>query len=112
MFINLKARAFPCSSNFDSFPLPPHCEHALFCFFSFAFMQHNRWFHHSAYITFFGWLCHSGYSVGIMTTMPLEVPTMILSLGRVFPQYRQDLAFGLSFFVFRIVYHSWLTYHW
>jgi hypothetical protein len=47
-----------------------------------------------------------------MTTMPLEVPTMILSLGRVFPQYRQDLAFGLSFFVFRIVYHSWLTYHW
>ena len=54
-----------------------------------------------------------------MTTMPLEISTMVgisngmvLSLGRVFPALRQDLAFGASFLVFRIAYHSWLTYRW
>ena len=71
-----------------------------------------RWFHHTCYLGFFGWLCAAGYSVGIMTTMPLEIPTMVLSLGRVFPALRQDLAFGASFLVFRIAYHSWLTYRW
>ena len=73
---------------------------------------HHRWFHHTCYLGFFGWLCARGWSVGIMTTMPLEIPTMVLAGGRVFPALRHDVAFGASFLAFRVVYHAWLTYKW
>ena len=70
------------------------------------------WFHHSCYLGFFGWLLYEGWTVGILTTMPLEVPTVVLATGRVFPGLRQDLLFGISFLIFRIVYHSFLLYRW
>lgn len=34
-----------------------------------------------------------------------ELPTMILSLGSIFPSFRTDLGFGVSFFLLRVVYH-------
>ena len=43
------------------------------------------WFHHSCYLGFFGWLLYEGWTVGILTAMPLEVPTVVLATGRVFP---------------------------
>ena len=70
------------------------------------------WFHHSCYLGFFGWLRFSGWSVGIMTTLPLEIPTIILATGRVFPSLRQDVLFGVSFLLTRIVYHSFLLFRW
>jgi len=37
---------------------------------------------------------------------PLEVPTFILSLGSVLPSFRNDLAFGVTFLAFRIIYEG------
>ena len=39
---------------------------------------------------------------------PFEVPTFILALGTVFPSWRSDLWFGVTFFAFRIVYHIFM----
>jgi hypothetical protein len=38
-----------------------------------------------------------------------EIPTFLLALGSVFPSMRTDLGFGLTFFIFRIVYHAYFT---
>lgn len=69
------------------------------------------WIHH----TFYLWLvyftlqnCLTG-SVGILYL--LEFPTFILALGSVFPKMRSDLGFGGSFFILRLVYHSWVCFH-
>jgi hypothetical protein len=37
-----------------------------------------------------------------------EFPTFLLALGSVFPAYRSDLLFGVSFFFLRLVYHCYL----
>lgn len=34
-----------------------------------------------------------------------ELPTMLLALGTVLPQFRTDIGFGVTFFLLRIVYH-------
>lgn len=34
-----------------------------------------------------------------------EIPTFLLGLGTVFPSMRSDLAFGVTFFLFRLTYH-------
>jgi hypothetical protein len=36
-----------------------------------------------------------------------ELPTFLLALGSVFPSCRSDYGFGLTFFSFRILYHSY-----
>ena len=37
-----------------------------------------------------------------------ELPTFLLALGSVFPAYRSDLGFGVSFFWLRLVYHAYM----
>jgi hypothetical protein len=39
-----------------------------------------------------------------------EIPTFILALGSVFPNYRSDYGFGITFFFLRIVYHGFLFF--
>jgi len=39
-----------------------------------------------------------------------EIPTFILSLGSIDPNYRSNMLFGGTFFVFRIGYHTMLMY--
>jgi hypothetical protein len=40
-----------------------------------------------------------------------EIPTFLLALGKLFPLFRTNNGFGLSFFIFRIVYHTYfMTY--
>lgn len=40
-----------------------------------------------------------------------EVPTFLLALGSVYPQFRTDYGFGSTFFLLRLVYHFYhLTY--
>ena len=39
-----------------------------------------------------------------------ELPTFILALGSVFPSLRSDIFFGSSFFMLRILFHSFLLY--
>mmetsp|Transcript_35451 Transcript_35451/g.79998 ORF Transcript_35451/g.79998 Transcript_35451/m.79998 type:complete len:200 (+) Transcript_35451:335-934(+) len=72
----------------------------------------DGWFHHSCYLGFFGWCLMKGFTIGILTTMPLEFPTVIIATGRVFPKLRQDLMFGFLFFLTRVVYHSFLLWRW
>lgn len=40
-----------------------------------------------------------------------EIPTFILNIAKLNPQYRHDLMFGTMFFVWRIFYHSIMTLH-
>ena len=37
-----------------------------------------------------------------------ELPTFILALGSMFPAFRSDMGFGVSFFILRIVYHFFI----
>jgi hypothetical protein len=36
------------------------------------------------------------------------VPTVVLSLGKIFPSMRNDWLFGATFFLTRICYHAFL----
>lgn len=36
-----------------------------------------------------------------------EIPTFLLALGSVFPYFRSDYGFGVSFFFLRLVYHAY-----
>lgn len=40
----------------------------------------------------------------------VEVPTFLLALGAVFPSLRTDIGFGVTFFIFRLVYLVWMFY--
>lgn len=89
----------------------------------FCYRKHlgvlTAYIHHSVFI----WLCLAG-STGngiFMTVRPFsssfllclieEFPTFLLALGSIFPAFRTNYGFGISFFVLRIVYHAYfLTY--
>lgn len=77
----------------------------------------TTWLHHSVYI----WLMilvvtGNGFVTSVpdpiapafMCALIEEIPTALLALGTIFPQYRQDLAFGISFGLTRIVFHTYL----
>lgn len=34
-----------------------------------------------------------------------ELPTFLLALGSIYPEYRTDIGFGITFFLLRLVYH-------
>ena len=70
------------------------------------------WVHHIVYISFFLWLLKNGLAVGAATTLCLEIPTFLLALGHCFPAQRRDLLYGLLFFAFRVVFHSYLFLCW
>lgn len=38
-----------------------------------------------------------------------EIPTVILNLGKVFPQWRSDMAFGVTLTVFRVFLHFFMV---
>jgi len=66
-----------------------------------------------------GWLHHVGYTLvcveglrgpfttGLLSSMNIEVTTIILSIGRIWPEHRSDVLFGVAFFLIRIV---WCVY--
>ena len=37
-----------------------------------------------------------------------ELPTFLLALGAVFPSFRTDIGFGVTFFWLRLVYHFYM----
>lgn len=64
--------------------------------------------HHLPYLLFMGlslWHSCPGMFVAFM---PMELSTVFLASGIAWPQARNDLAFGLTFFLGRLVYHVWL----
>lgn len=70
------------------------------------------WGHHIFYMSLFYVALKYHFCIGIMTTFPLEISTIPLSLGRVNPRWRNDLAFGVLFFLTRILYHGFLLERW
>jgi hypothetical protein len=50
----------------------------------------------------------SPFSPAFIWCLIEEVPTFLLALGSIFPSLRADLSFGVSFFLLRLVYHSFL----
>ena len=40
-----------------------------------------------------------------------ELPTIFLSIGNYNKNIRQDYTFGFTFFITRLLYHAWLTWH-
>lgn len=80
----------------------------------------TTWVHHSVYIwlmvllvTGDGYVATlpSPYTPAFMCALLEELPTLILAIGTIFPQYRQDFAFGITFFITRIVFHSYLLFY-
>lgn len=57
---------------------------------------------------FFGWQM-SPFSQGFMWMMIEEIPTFLLALGSIFAFFRSDLLFGITFFLFRILFHGYGT---
>jgi hypothetical protein len=73
----------------------------------------------TAYVhhTVFVWICYASvtgdgifinvdpFSTAFIFMAIEELPTFLLALGIVVPKFRTDLGFGLTFFVFRLVFH-------
>jgi hypothetical protein len=50
------------------------------------------------------------FSTGLLFFLVEEIPTFIMSLGTFFPEFKTHLGYGISFFVFRVCYHTYLVY--
>ena len=66
-------------------------------------------FHHIAYIIFMLGLLNKKITRGFLLCFFMEIPTFVISLGTVFKQYRSDFAFGVSFFITRLVFNLYLA---
>ena len=66
--------------------------------------------HHIFYVTFMLVLLQQNYSRGFLLCFVMEVPTGLLALGSVWQQYRTDIGFGITFFITRLMYNSYLAY--
>ncbi len=71
------------------------------------------WIHHCTFIWIM-WSSATGngfifqvrpFSSTFCLSLIEEVPTFLIAFGSIFPQFRTDLGFGITFFLFRIVYH-------
>lgn len=60
------------------------------------------WVHHSLYYVLYTYLYSIGGTQYLIAGACCEIPTSIMALGTIFPALRNDIAFGLTFFVTRI----------
>lgn len=67
--------------------------------------------HHIAYIFINIVSLVTGKYPLYMLYMIEELPTLLLSIGRYNKKYRNDIWFGLTFFLTRILYHIFLTWY-
>ncbi len=65
--------------------------------------------HHIIYTGIFGLWLYNNMAIPACLTFFEEIPTFILSIGHINPQYRNDAIFGFSFFLIRIIYHGYLV---
>ncbi|ORY97380.1 hypothetical protein BCR43DRAFT_489678 [Syncephalastrum racemosum] len=63
------------------------------------------WIHHMLYLTL-AFLIFRRHPSFFATASILELPTFILSVGTLFPNWRSDLAFGSSFLILRLGFHT------
>lgn len=80
-------------------PLTAYIHHSVFIWICFTAITGNGIFIETPY-----------FSRGLLMASIEELPTCILSLGYLQPAWRSDLVFGITFFLFRIVFHSYIFY--
>ncbi len=62
--------------------------------------------HHLPYFLFMSTALYYKAPGMFVVFMPMELSSVLLAVGHIWPSFRQDLAFGITFFLGRIVYHS------
>jgi hypothetical protein len=62
-------------------------------------------FHHLFFITIVTVFLGTHSTRGFLITFVFELPTFLLSVGTVWPHLRNDMAFGITFFLTRICFH-------
>jgi hypothetical protein len=67
-------------------------------------------FHHIFYISFMAILLAMSYTRGFLLCFLLEIPTVVLALGSVWPSLRSDLLFGVTFVPTRLVFNAYLAF--
>lgn len=81
----------------------------------FEYKEHlqvgSTWIHHSIFISYSLYILNTNISSVYITLSPVEIPTLVLALGSIIPVLRSDELFGLSFFLFRILYIIPLSLH-
>jgi hypothetical protein len=70
----------------------------------------TAYLHHTMYLLIATWLVENKITCGIGVVFNNEIPTLILALGTLHKGWRNDEAFGITFFIFRIVYDIWIFY--
>jgi len=68
------------------------------------------WFHHCLYMGMCAWAVVNGISISAVATMIMEIPTLVMALGRVYKGLRSDSLFGFTFLVTRIFYLGYYIY--
>ena len=68
------------------------------------------WLHHSLYLILLPILMSSKLEGGFLICCFMEFPTIFLSLGYLNPKFKCELAFGVSFFLTRILFHIYFGY--
>jgi hypothetical protein len=83
-----------------------------------AFVQSlTGYFHHSLFIWMMilsctgngGFLNARPFASAFVYMLIEELPTFILALGSIVPSLRTDIGFGVTFFMLRICYHSYIV---
>lgn len=64
------------------------------------------WIHHGVYTTLVLHLLHLHFTSPFLMMTILELPTLVLSVGHIWPHLRHDWLFGLTFFSTRILFHA------
>ena len=66
--------------------------------------------HHIPYFIFMALSLYFECPNIFVVFFPLEISTVFLASGQIWPQYRADIPFGITFFFTRVVYHIALWY--
>lgn len=70
----------------------------------------TTYFHHFFYVSCCVVYIGYGQTLIFLLGFFVEIPTVLLNLGVVFPNMRTDLLYGIIFFIFRVVYHIIFTF--
>jgi hypothetical protein len=66
--------------------------------------------HHTVYIIGLVYAKYLNILPLCITLLPLEIPTVMLSLGQIDRKYHNSVIFGILFFVFRILYNIYVIW--
>jgi len=72
----------------------------------------SGWVHHTVYLGVAHWALNNNATALLSAFFVSEIPTVIMALGQLNAALRNDLAFGASYFVTRLVYHGYLLALW